>query len=65
MKKPIGCRAHHFYRQVGTENVCMYCGHIKFDWKKFKTNVFLIQQIQLKMEFQLQKFKESKLKIQH
>ena len=29
--KPIGCRAMHFYRQVGKSKVCMYCGNIKMN----------------------------------
>ena len=29
MSNPIGCNAHHIYRQVGTDHICFYCNNVK------------------------------------
>jgi len=59
MKKPIGCNAHHFYRQIGTDKVCMYCETKKVDWEKMKVLLFNIQRLWMQFHTELNKQKQT------
>jgi hypothetical protein len=57
--KPLSCyRNIHFYKKVGKDSVCMYCG-LNY-WEELKRLSYKVQECILKVQFILNKYKNKK-----